>query len=465
MPSLKRHSLGVSFDNLTEAIHNQHVLKVISQCNFAGKVFLVGGAIRELLLHKNPADYDLVLTEHDDLKILEGIFGVSAFLLGKKPIQTYRLVQKNSSLDVTFHKGSIEEDLMRRDFTMNAIAYDFTDHCIIDPLRGIDDIHARIIRYPHRQNLEDDPLRMLKAVRHFTALEGFIMDDLLIDAIRGLKHCIHQTAPERIKYEMDQIVISSKAFLGFKMLWTTGLLFEIFPDLYALRKLDEDKEFVLETLGHTIDGFKYLKTFSRTFELDERNLRNTGYALLFHDIGKAHTYSRDNTKNTVHFFYHEKFSCTLTNSILEKLRFSSSESKSIIRLIENHMRIFLISNNESTEKAVRRIIYKLGDLTPSLIVLTLCDMYGSSGGNENDSTVMVRKRCDDVLRGYKAWRKKPLPRLITGNDLIKLGFEEGPIIGKILNDIREKQINGEMTLSEEALGYARNQLEELYEPS
>ncbi len=289
---------------------------------------------------------------------------------------------------------------------MNAIAYDFKEHCIIDPLRGIDDINEGIIRYPHRKNLEDDPLRMLKAIRHFTALKEFIMDDLLVDAIYALKHLIHQTAPERIKYEMDQIIISENAFHGLKMLQTTGLLFELFPDLYALKKLDEDKQFALETLGHTLDGFRYLPTYGRAYGLEERDLRNTGYALLLHDIGKAHTYSRDDAKNAVHFFYHEKFSCNLTNHILEQLRFSSFDSKSIIKLIENHMRIFLISNNESSEKAVRRLVYKLGDFTPALIVLTLCDMFGSSGGNENDSTLMVRKNVTmfygSIMSGEKA---------------------------------------------------------------
>lgn len=454
----------MSFDNLSEAIQNQQTLREISRCSFTGKVFLVGGALRELLLQKAPADYDLVLTEYDDLRILEGIFGVSAFLLGKKPIQTYRLAQKNSSLDITFHKGTIEEDLARRDFTMNAVAYDFKENCIIDPMNGIDDIEAKIIRYPHRQNLEDDPLRMLKAIRHFTALEGFVMDELLVGAIHALKGLIHQAAPERIKYEMDQIVISPNAFHGFKMLQTTGLLFELFPDLYALRKLDEEKRFVLETLGHTIDGFKYLTTYGQIYGLDERGLRHTGYALLLHDIGKAHTFSRDDAKNTVHFFYHERFSCNLATNIMEKLRFSSFDMKAVLKLIENHMRIFLISNNESTEKAVRRLVYKLGALTPALIVLTLCDMYGSSGGKENDSTAAVQKRCDDVMVAYSEWRKEPLPRLITGNELMALGFEEGPTIGKILNDIREKQISGEMALKEDALHYASYQLKKQQKP-
>ncbi len=448
----------MSSDNLTKAIHNQHVLNKISNCSFADKAFLVGGAVRELLLNKTPADYDLVLTRYGDLRILENVFGVSAFLLGKKPIQTYRLVQENISIDITFHAGAIEEDLDRRDFTMNAIAYDFKERCIVDPLKGIQDIEARIIRYPHRKNLEDDPLRMLKAVRHFTMLDGFKMDENLFNAICILKHLIHKTAPERIKYEMDQIILSENAFLGLKMLQETGLLFELFPELYALKKLDEEKQFILETFGHAIEGFKYLTKYGRAYELDERDFRNTGYALLLHDIGKAHTFSHDELKNAVHFFYHEKVSCNLANHIMEKFRFSSIDIKAIIKLIENHMRIFLISNSDSTEKALRRLVYKMGDLTPALIVLTLCDMYGSSAGTENDSTFMVQKKCAHVLRAYNEWKKKPLPRLINGNELKAIGFEEGPIIGQILNEIREKQINEEITLKDEAISYANDRL-------
>ena len=450
----------MSPDNFFRAIKEQGIIREISQHAFTGKIFLVGGAIRELLLNKAPKDYDFALTNQDDLRVLENTFGAHAFLLGKKPIQTYRIISSDISLDLTFLKGTIEEDLARRDFTMNAIAYDIGENRIIDSLRGIEDIGAKIIRYPSRQTLSDDPLRMLKAVRHFATLDGFTMDGELVEAIQTFKHLIHTVAPERIKYEMDQIVASANSFEALKMLQLVGLLFELFPDLYALKKLDEEKQFVLETYGHTVDGFKYLPSFGNKYCLDERSLRNVAYALLFHDIGKAHTFSHDNVKKVVHFFYHEQFSCDLANNIMEGLRFSSFDIKIIIKLIENHMRIFLISNSESTEKAVRRLVYKLGDLTPALIVLTLCDMYGSSGGKENDSTVTVRKRCDDVMGAYNEWRKKPLPKLITGNELMAIGFEEGPIIGKVLNDIREKQISGEMTLKEEALRHASSQLKQ-----
>jgi tRNA nucleotidyltransferase/poly(A) polymerase len=390
--------------------------------------------------------------------VFENTLGARAFLLGKKPVQTYRIVSRDISLDVTFLKGTIEEDLARRDFTMNAIAYDLSDKQLVDPLRGVEDIKARVIRYPSRQTLSDDPLRMLKAIRHFTTLNGFTMDNQLVNSIQALKHLIHEIAPERIRYELDQIVVSDRAFEGLKMLELVGLLFELFPDLYALKKLDEEKQFVLETYGHTVNGFKYLLSYGKEYCLDEKGLRNVAYALLLHDIGKAHTFSQDNVKGVVHFFYHEKFSCDLAALTMEKLRFSSFDIKAVIHLIENHMRIFLISNSESTDKAIRRLVYKVGDLTPALIVLTLCDMYGSSGGIENDSTVVVKNRCSDVLRAFDEWKQKPLPRLVTGHDLIAIGFEEGPHIGKILNDIREKQIGGEFTQRGEVIKFAQSQL-------
>jgi len=445
-------------DGLLGAIGEQKVIQEISRHTFAGKVFLVGGAIRELLLKKTPKDYDFALTRHEDLQILEKAFGGSAFLLGKKPIQTYRIVTRDVSVDVTFLKSTIENDLGRRDFTMNAIAYDVNQQGIVDCLGGVRDIREKIIRYPKRVALVDDPLRMLKAIRHFATLEGFSMDAELVHAIQELKVLIHQVAPERIKYETDQIIVSDHAFEGIKMMEQTGLLFELFPDLFALKKLDQEKGFVLETYGHTVEGFKHLTEWGHFYRLDDKIMRNTAYALLFHDLGKAHTFSRDDVKNVVHFFYHEKVSADLAAKIMDRFRFSSLDIRTVVKLIENHMRVFLISGSESTEKATRRLVYKMGDLTPALLVLTLCDMYGSSGGNENESTAQVRKRCGDVLSAYEEWGRKPLPRLVTGHDLLTLGLAEGPFVGKVLEEIREKQILGELREREEALAYAKSQV-------
>ncbi len=446
-------------DNTLEAlkkrISSQRVVRDLISCNFGGEAYLVGGAIRDLFLDKTLNDYDLALTLQSDLKIIEKLFGASAFLLGKKPVQTYRIVKKDISIDITFINTCIEDDLLRRDFTMNAIAYSLKDNNMIDIFNGIDDIHRGTIRYPEKKSLVDDPLRMLKAIRHLSFMEGFSLDIKLIEAIKGLKHLICETAPERIKYEMDRVIASGNAHRGMKTMEETGILFEIFPELGLLRELDIEKGFVLETYGHTIDGFLYLKDFASKYKIDERMLINIGYALLFHDLGKAHTFSFDENKKMVHFFYHEKFSHKKASDIMERLRFSNHDIKTVLKLIDSHMRIFLISNSDSTEKATRRLVYTMEDLTPALIVLSLCDMYGSSGGQDNPSTEQVHKKCNDIIDTYEELKKEPLPKLINGNDLMAMGFPEGPKIGKILNEIREKQILGEITDTDSAVEYTK----------
>jgi len=449
--------LPLTLPTLKKRIISQHVVKEILARSFKGSIYLVGGAIRELALRKTPKDFDFVLSEYDDLKILEKIFKAPAFLIGKKPIQTFRIIEKETSMDITFLQNTIDEDLKRRDFTMNAIAYDFKRQEIIDPLAGIKDIRKAIIRFPRKEAIHEDPLRMLKAVRHYSTLRGFTLHKDLIKAIKELKHLIHNVAPERIKYELDTMLLSRSAYKGLKMMNDTGLLEELFPEFTSLKQLDREKKLFPQTFRHTIEGFRYFDTQRRLF-LDERALRNVAYALLFHDLGKANTYTFDDTKKVVHFFYHEGISCDKAGKIMERLKFSSYEIKSILALITHHMRIFLISSDTSTEKATRRLVYKAGDLIPSLVLLTVCDMYGSAEGRQNSSTKRVWKRCREVLDAYDAWKEKPLPPLVNGYDLMSIGFKQSPSLGKILEEIREKQLSGEIQKREEALTYAKEWL-------
>jgi tRNA nucleotidyltransferase/poly(A) polymerase len=443
----------ISPEGLAGRVRDLQIVARVSGHLFTGKIYLVGGALRELFLNREPQDYDFVLSERADLSRFEEIFAGPSFVLGKKPIQTHRIVTHDMSIDITFLKGTIEDDLARRDFTMNAIAWELETGMITDPFGGMADIKKGMIRYTHREALRDDPLRMLKAIRHAATLAGFNLDNNLLEAIKELRTIIHEAAAERIKYEMDQIITGEHVFAALKLMDRLGLTFEIFPELSSLKQMDEEQGFTLETYGHTIDAFLHLRSEQALWGLDEKALRNVGYALLFHDLGKAYTFSFDENKRAVHFYYHERFSKEIALAIMERLRFSSQEIKTVLALIESHMRIFLLANSESTEKGVRRIVYKMGDLTPSLVVLTLCDMYGSSGGQDNESTERVRERCAAVMRVYDEWKKEPLPGLINGNDLLAMGFQQGPIVGRILDDIREKQIAGEVTTREEALAY------------
>jgi tRNA nucleotidyltransferase/poly(A) polymerase len=301
---------------------------------------------------------------------------------------------------------------------------------------------------------------MVKAVRHASTLKGFVLDDALLETIRLLRGLIHSTAPERIKYELDLIMVSGDVHRAMKLLQETGLLFELFPELMALKKMDEEKGFELETLGHTIDGFAYLPRAGRFHRFSERERKYATWALLFHDLGKAYTFSYDEAKGRVHFFYHERHSVEIAGRIMERLRFSAAEARAISTLIEKHMRLFLISNREATERATRRAVYELEDLIPPLVLLTLLDMYGSSSGKENATTRQVKRRCREVLTAYEEWKREPLARLVTGHDLLVLGFTESPTLGRVLDTIREKQIAGELTAREEAISYAREALQE-----
>jgi len=450
-----------AFSNIAARLAELDIVRRMHNLPFEGEVYLVGGAVREVALKQVPQDYDLALRNHNDLKILEDLMGRPSFVLGKKPIQTRRIVSRDVCLDITFLDATIETDLARRDFTVNAMAYEVRSGSFLDPLGGLQDIKGRVLRYPRPEAIASDPLRMVKAVRHLAALKGFSLHRELESAIALQKALIKSVALERVKYEFDLIFGSDNASAAIEVMRTTGLLFEIVPELLALKALDDEHGFELETLGHTLDGFRYLRRVRRWYDFSRDDLRLAGYAFLFHDLGKAYTFSYDETKGRVHFFYHERRSREIAEGIMERLRFSSSDMRTVSALIEAHMRLFLISHEGATEKATRRVVYKMGELVRPLVLLTLLDMYGSSRGRDNVTTRRVRRRCGEVLSALEDWRREPLPRIITGHDLLAMGLEQGPLIGRILEEVREKQIAGEMTDRAQALDYARQIIEKL----
>jgi tRNA nucleotidyltransferase/poly(A) polymerase len=455
----------VSLFDLQIGLMRERIIRDINQAGLSGKVCLVGGAIREIALGRSPKDFDIVLSATEDLKVIERVFKRDTFVLGKRPFQARRIVKDGISIDITFLTNSIEEDLKRRDFTINAIAYDIKEDKIIDVVGGLEALKARVIIYTSQNALKEDPIRLLKAIRHFATLPNFYIHKDLMHAIAEFKSLISGVAPERIKQELDQIVMSTGIYSGIKAMEETGLILEIFPELLSLKELDIEKGFVLETYGHTIEGFKYLDQMAGLYKLDEAARKVSAYSLLFHDLGKPSTYSFDEKRQVVHFFNHERVSKEIATPIMERLRFSTNHIKAITTLIKAHMRIFLLSSNQSPLKAVKRLVYRLGDLIPPLIVLTLCDLYGSSGGKENPSTLRIEAVCRDIFEQYIEWKKKPLPRLITGHDLIAMGYKEGPQIGKALAVIRERQLSGELTEREMALSYARELLQKYYTDS
>jgi len=430
-------------------------------------LYLVGGYIRDLLLGLRRKDYDFALPRGDSSLIssLEEALSLRFFKVGKEEEEkaTYRVIKEGLSLDCTFFQGeTIEEDLERRDFTMNAMAFSFREETFHWAQGALEDIENKIIRSVSNRSIDEDLLRMLRAARYSCTLHGFVMASQLKEEITSKNARILRIPGERIKMELDQILLSPRPAHGMKVLYETGLLLALFPELKGLENLDQNGYHHLNALSHTLLVVEkigwacgWVTSKKRGLPLAEEDRLSVLYSALFHDIGKQDTYSRDG-EGRVHFFRHESFSSQAAETIMERLRFSNSLKNRILRLVQNHMRILNLSG-ETKETALKRLVHQMGDETPLLVLLSMADKEGSRGVLSIEIDEAVENHCLRLLDLYQQKEIVHPPPLITGHDVMALGYAPGRKVGQILNFIREKQIVGEIRSREEALKILREQ--------
>lgn len=431
-------------------------------------LFLVGGYIRDLLLGTfQPAcreagkDYDFTLPKESSsfLSVMEETLDFRFFKVGKEEMDTitYRIIKQDMSFDLTFFQGkTIKEDLQRRDFTMNAIAFSLRDetfHWVEEALR---DTENRVIRTVSNLSIDRDPLRMLRAIRYLCTLDGFMIDNGLKEEISLKKKQISKVPGERIKMELDQILLSLRPEVGIRSLYELGLLFILMPELKELENLGQNEHHHLNALSHTFLmveklpwALQWITLKGKKITFSQEDYLSLYYAALFHDIGKQDTYSKDET-GRVHFYHHESFSCQKAESVMERLRFSNPIRNKILQLIQNHMRILNLSR-ETKETALKRLVNQIAEETPLLVILTLADKEASRGILSIQVDQVVEDHCLRILELFKEKEIVHPPPLITGHDVMALGYPSGPKVGQILNFIREKQLDGEVKNREEAL--------------
>jgi len=450
-----------------EEIRNDPILSELSRLAKEKKtsLFLVGGYLRDLFLGASAKDYDFALPKDASsfIETIEEALHLLFFKVGKEEMgtTTYRIVKEGMSIDLTFMQGeTIDEDLRRRDFTVNAVAFSLQDEIFHWVEGAIEDIGRKLIRTVSNRSIDVDPLRMLRAIRYLCTLEGFAIDKELKEEISLKGEKILSLPAERIRTELDQILLSPQPAVGIESLYESNLLFSLFPELKGLENLGQNGHHHLDVLSHTL---LIVEKISWASEWVARNHRETllnqqdrlslYYAALFHDIGKQDTYSKDG-KGMVHFYYHEAFSVQAAERIMERLRFSNLMQDKILYLIKNHMRILNLSR-ETKETALRRLVNQIGGETPLLVLLSLADKEASRGILSVQNDEVVEKHC---LRILELFREKDIvhpPPLITGNDVMALGYPSGPRVGQILSFIRQKQVEGEIKNREEALGVLR----------
>ncbi|MDR2702543.1 MAG: HD domain-containing protein [Spirochaetaceae bacterium] len=410
----------------------------------AGKeVYLVGGAVRDLILGRDSADWDLAtnalpeeVTRLFKRVIPTGIKHGTVTIHYKGAsieVTTFRTESDYSDgrrPDEIRYAAAIENDLSRRDFTMNAAAVKLPEGTLIDPFNGQSDISRKLIRCVGKpeERFAEDGLRPMRAVR-FAAQLGFNLEKETLAAIPGALSTTARVAAERIREELDKTIASKSPQTGFIVMEETGLLRLILPELDACRGVEQKGYHRYDVLDHSLLACAYAarKNFSQEVRV----------AALFHDLGKPAV--RQMGAGGIWTFYnHEKESVKLAEGIMRRFRYPNAVIDKVRRLIAAHMFHY---EDVWKDNAVRRFIIRTGeDLLPELFDLRMADTAGTAGVEPNPAMLLpFKKRIEAVLAKSSALSLKDLA--VNGNDLIAAGVKPGKYVGIILNELLEAAVD------------------------
>lgn len=412
--------------------------------------FVAGGAVRDHLLGRVPNDADVATSARPDevaalfpgSKLVGAAFGVVVVPVRGTSIEVATFRSEGPYLDgrhpshVEF--TTVEDDVRRRDFTINGMLLDPETGEIHDYVGGRADLDAQVVRAigDPRARFEEDHLRVLRAVR-FAAELGFAIDPATSRAIRELAPRVRRVAPERIRDELVRLFTSGRGRDGLLLLHETGLLAHVLPDVYALRGVEQSPE-------HHPEGDVFVHT-SLLFEHLGRPSPTLAFAALLHDVGKPSTFVRG--PDRIRFPLHARVGAEMADKICRDLRFSNEAREQIVALVANHMRFIDVRRMKpATLKRFLRM-----ERFDEHLALHRADCLSSHRIVDN-----WRFATDERERiGAEALRPAPL---VNGNDLLRLGYEQGPTVGRTLRLLEELQLAGNVTTRGEALAIARRRL-------
>lgn len=408
--------------------------------------YFVGGCVRDLLLGRDPKDFDVATSARPDqvLALFPGSNAVGAhFGVVLVHSESAQVEVATFRADLEYRDGrrpeavrfetDPREDALRRDFTVNALLLDPATGEILDFAGGRADLAAHVIRAigePHRR-FEEDRLRLLRAVR-FAARLGFTIEPRTFEAIRDLAPKIHSVSAERVRDEIARILTEGGARRGFELLDATGLLREILPEIQAMKRVEQPPEFHPEgdVFTHTLIMLGGLQRPSVELAL----------GVLLHDVGKPGTFR---VADRIRFDGHVELGVRIARTVLTRLRFPQATIYAVEALVANHMKFAEVKRmRESTLKRFIRM-----PAFEEHMALHRLDCLSSHGHLDNYHFVdrMRTELPPEVL--------KP-PRLVNGRDLIAAGFRPGPAFAAVLDEVEDAQLEGRISTREEGLALA-----------
>jgi len=424
------------------------------------QAYLVGGAIRDMLLKREDSDWDIATDAH--WQEVCGMFKrviktgvkhgtVSVLFKGRTiEVTTFRTESGYSDgrrPDSVKFAATIDEDLSRRDFTMNAIAAELPGGNIIDPFNGLDDIKKKRIACVGKpeERFNEDGLRPLRALRFASTLD-FDLDEALLAAIPGALATSAKVSAERVRAEFEKIVLSKKPSKALILMAETGLLRLFIPELDACRGVVQKGMHHFDVFTHQILALDYAAKRDYNFAVK--------LAALFHDLGKPVTKKLDG-RGVWTFYNHEKFSEELTAALMERLRFPNAVIKEVCHLVREHMFHY---EDCWSDAAVRRFVARAGGDSPeeisknlnALFDLRRCDSYAMAGIEPPAGFLLpFQDRIDEVLEKGRALSVKDLA--VTGHDLMAAGAAPGKTLGIILKKLLEAVLEDPALNTKESL--------------
>jgi poly(A) polymerase len=431
-------------------------LAIVRRLQGAGFVaFWVGGCVRDFLLGREPGDYDIVTSALPEQ--IEGLFkrtipvgrkfGVIVVLEGGRQYQVATFRAEADYQDgrrpgrVAF--GDAEADARRRDFTVNGLFYDPVRKELHDWVGGEADLRARIIRTigAPGERFGEDHLRLLRAVR-LAAQLGFSIEAGTFAALKANAAKIKTISAERVREELVKLFRPPHAARGLDLLRESGLLEQVLPEIAATVACEQSPDYHPEG---TV--FKHLRLMLQ--HLPPNADPSLPWAVLLHDVAKPVTASADPETGSVHFYGHEKIGADMAEVILERLRFPRKQIEEVVKAVRCHMQFkdALQMRKATLRRLVMRSTFALE------LALHRLDCLGSHGRLDVYDFLAAQAR---QLEEQPQIR----PPLLKGDDLIALGMSPGPALGALLAEIREKQLEDELTTKAEARKWAKARIAE-----
>jgi poly(A) polymerase len=427
-----------------------HVCRTLRAAGY--QAYLVGGCVRDLLLKREPADYDVstdatpdqVQKIFPDSLAVGAQFGVIIVLRDSEQVEvaTFRSdvgYSDGRHPDKVIFSRTAQEDVQRRDFTINALLMDPETGAVLDYVGGQKDLAAGIIRAigDPRRRLEEDKLRMIRAIR-FAARFRYAIEGATFGAIQKLAAEISQVSAERIRDELTKLLTEGAARRGFELLDESGLLAQVLPEIARMKGVEQPAQFHPE-------GDVWTHTLMMLEQLKAGCSPTLAWGVLLHDVGKPPTFTPPSGPgDRIRFNEHVEVGMKVAEDICRRLRFSNEDTDQIVALVANHMRFKDVPQMKvSTLKRFVRLEH-----FDEHLELHRFDCLSSHRNLENYE--FVRR----FLAETPPEQVRP-PRLLTGEDLKEMGFSPSPQFKEILDSLEEAQLNGKISTHEDAIRFVQ----------